>query len=267
MKIGNFELNKIYCMDCLEGLKQIPDESVDLIITDPPYNISQEKNISRKTFKSKIYKANSDIKLNFGEWDRFESEEEYFNFTESWFKECVRVLKPKSWIYIWFDKQRTGYFDLLLAKKYGIVPKTIIVWHKTNPVPQFRKVNYLSCSEFCWVGTKGKAKVKNFGYVKDMHTVIDYPNSSAYGETEHPTEKPVEIIKRFILHNSNEEDIVLDPFMGSGTTAVACLKTNRKFLGFEISEEYCKIANKRIEKWLDQTKLDFFDKKEVENAK
>jgi len=262
-----FELNKIYQKDCIEGMKQLPDNSIDLIITDPPYNISQGYNIQRKNMNLKSIKRNSDIILDFGEWDKFESEKNYFDFTERWFRECIRVLKPKGWIYIWFDKQRTGYFDLFLAKKYGVCSKTIYVWHKTNPVPQFRKVNYLSCTEFCWVGTKGKAKVKNFGYIKDMHTVVNYINSSIYGVTEHPTEKPLFIIEKFIKHNSNKGDIVLDPFMGSGTTAVACLKMDRKFIGFEISPKYHVMCEKRIKPWLEQDKLSKYHERKDGNGK
>jgi len=124
-KLGEFELNKIYCMDCLDGLKKLPDNSIDLIVTDPPYAISQkDKKFSRKSLSSKSWKRNTDIKLDFGVWDNFETEDEFFKFTEEWFKECVRVLKQKGWIYIFFDKQKTGYFDLILARKYGIKTKS-----------------------------------------------------------------------------------------------------------------------------------------------
>lgn len=239
--------NQVVQGDCLELMKKLPDNSVDLIVTDPPYNISQENNLSRKTLNSKLQKRNTDIVLNFGEWDIFDSEQDYFQFTENWFKECVRVLKPKGWILVWFDKFRTGYFDLLLAPKYDIKSRTILIWHKTNPTPSFRKVNYLSSSEFCWVGSKGSSKIKFFGSQNDMHNVFDYPNSSVYGVTKHPTEKPIEIIRKLILNNSLPNDLVLDPFLGSGTTAIACKQLGRDFIGMELSEEYCEIARKRLE--------------------
>jgi len=238
---------KIYCMDCLEGLKKLDDESIDCIITDPPYAISQKgKKISRKSLSSKSWKCDMDIKLDFGEWDTFKDEKEYFEFTESWFKECVRVLKQKSWIYIFFDRLKIGYFDLILAPKYGIKSRTVFTWLKTNPCPSFRKVNWLSASEFVWVGSKGECKLKNFLKQSEMFNYMITPNKSIYGKTEHPTEKPEDLIRKFILVNTDKGDIVLDPFMGSGTTAVACKQLNRNFIGFEISKRYVEIANKRL---------------------
>jgi DNA modification methylase len=241
------EINRIYNLNCLEGLRNISDNSVDLIITDPPYMISQKgKSIGRKSLSSKSWKRDMDIKLDFGEWDNFQSEKDFFEFTEKWFKECARVLKPKGWIYIFFDKQKTGYFDLFFGKKYGIKSRTVFVWAKSNPVPSFRKVNWLSASEFVWVGSKGESKLKNFLKQTEMHNYMVTPNKSSYGETSHPTEKPKSVINKFILTNSNEGDLILDPFIGSGTTAVCCKELKRNFIGFEISEEYCKIANKRL---------------------
>jgi len=81
------------------------------------------------------------------------------------------------------------------------------------------------------------------------------PNKSIYGKTEHPTEKPVELIKRFIVTSSNEKEIVLDPFIGSGTTAVAYIQTGRNFIGFEKNKDYFKMANKRLKPYLEQKKL------------
>jgi len=579
-------LGKLFCGDCLEIMKQLPDKSVDLVLTDPPYGISQEgKKISRKSLSSKSWKRNMDIKLDFGKWDNFETENEFFKFTESWFKECVRVLKQKGWIYIFFDKQKTGYFDLFLAPKYEIKRRTIFTWlkclsgnqriiakingelhyttirdlyksfnrkqnielysdrnewirlksiskivskkgginlylhnggvlkvtpnhkfrvnnsfisssclkkgdildkgqlnilskhhhfftkdlgwligiflaegnydgkdrkyprirlsfhkkemnfydklakicsyfnanirkyiydncltviiedliilsiikkfvkgegskgkylkvqsllktskefvrgvfegylegdgvkrtkkyqsyrvgltankklvdslmvlsnimgfdfrikntffkyqkgrkkgyiidinldsdkkphrykkepteikriiksrnkvfyelslekshtyvlpegvisHNSNPCPSFRKVNWLSASEFVWVGSKGSCKLKNFLNQTEMFNYMLTPNKSIYGKTKHPTEKPEALIKKFILVSTNKGDIVLDPFLGSGTTAVACEKLNRRWIGIEMNPEYIEIAKKRIEEETKQGKL------------
>jgi len=249
-------INKIICGDCIEEMKKLPDNCIDAIITDPPYAISQEgKKISRKSLSSKSWKRNMDIKLDFGKWDNFETENDFFKFTESWFKECIRVLKQKGWIYIFFDKQKTGYFDLILAPKYGIKSRTIFTWLKTNPCPSFRKVNWLSASEFIWVGSKGSCKLKNFLNQTEMFNYMLTPNKSIYGKTEHPTEKPEDLIKKFILVSTDKGDIILDPFIGSGTTAVACIQTGRKFIGIEINPKYVQIANERIKPYLEQTKL------------
>ena len=233
--------------NCLEHLKEIPDDSIDCVITDPPYMISQKgKSIGRKSLSSKSWKRDMDIKLDFGEWDQFDNEEQFFKFTENWFKECMRVLKPKGWIYIFFDKQKMGYFDLILSKKYGAKSRTVFVWLKSNPTPSFRKVNWLSASEFIWVGSKGESKLKNFLKQTEMFNYMITPNKSSYGETTHPTEKPKELIRKFVLTSSNINDIVLDCFMGSGTTAIVCKELNRSFIGFEKNYEYIKMAEKRL---------------------
>lgn len=233
--------NKIYCEDCIEGLRRIPDESIDLIVTDPPYMISQPNK------KIKIA-GEMDINQDFGEWDHFESENKFFEFTESWFKECCRVLKPKGWIYIFFDRQKIGFFDLILARKYEIKCKTIFAWLKSNPCPSVRKANWLSASEFIWIGCKHKSRIKNYLRHKEMYNYMITPNKAAYGETIHPTEKPKKVIERFVKASSRAGDIVLDPFMGSGTTAVVCKSLNRKYIGFESEPRYHKIALDRITK-------------------
>lgn len=249
------EINRIYCMDCLEFLKEIPEKSVDLVLVDPPYNISQEgQQITRSNMKFGAYRRDTSIKLDFGDWDKME-DKEFFDFTEAWFSECCRVLKDGCWVYVFFDKQKTGFFDLLLAKKYGIRAKSILVWEKTNPAPQFRKANFISATEFIWAGVKGNGKIKNFGRQIEMGNVFHYPNSSSYAETSHPTEKPLELIKYLIKVNSYESDVVLDCFMGSGTTALACKQLNRNFIGCDKSEEYCKMAEKRLAVWNGQKRL------------
>jgi len=253
------EVNKIYCGDCLELMKKIDDGSIDLIITDPPYMISQKgKFLGRKSLSSKSWKRNMDIKLDFGEWDHYENEKEFFGFTESWFKECVRVLKEKGWIYIFFDKQKTGYFDLFLAPKYGLKGRTIFAWLKSNPCPSFRKVNWLSASEFVWVGSKGECKLKNFLQQKEMFNYLITPNKSSYGKTEHPTEKPERVIEKFVLVNTNKGDIILDCFAGTGVVGEVALKFGRKFILIEKDKEWVKVINQRLKPHLSQLKLGDF---------
>ena len=237
--------------DCIELLKNLPDNSVDIVIADPPYNISQkDKVLNRKTLSSKAMRRNSGVTLDFGEWDR-KDEDEYYLFTETWLKECVRILKPKGWLYSFFSTQRTGYFTdprIGLFREYGIKYRTTITWHKTNPVPSVMKVNYLSSTEHIVVGSKGEAKIPNFLNQIYMHNFFETPNASIYGETKHPTEKPISLIKWLIKTGSKEGDAVLDPFMGSGTTGIACKMLNRTFIGFELSREYFDIAEKRLKR-------------------
>ncbi len=239
--------NKILQGDALVELMKMPDESIDCIIADPPYKISQEGKVIYRGIKKYKWERNTNIGFDFGKWDRqWESDENFFEWVELWFKECVRVMKKKAWIYIFFDKQKTGIFDLYLAPKYKIKARIIYIWVKTNPVPSFRKVNWNSGTEHIWVGSKGDSKLKNFFDQKLMSNYFLSPNASAYSKTEHPTEKPETLIARLVRVNTNEGDTVLDLFSGSGTTAVVCKRLKRNFCSVEISEEYIKIAKKRL---------------------
>ena len=242
--------NKILQGDAIQILKKIPNESIDLVITDPPYKISQkEKKIVRNLAHYK-WKRKSDIELDFGGWDRqWKTDKEYFLWVEAWFKEIVRILKKGSWLYIFFDKQKIGIFDLWLAPKYNLKSRTIFTWVKTNPVPSFRKVNWNSGTEFIWVGSKGNGKIKNFLRQKEMSNYFLYPNASAWKKTNHPTEKPEKLIEKIILTNSNQKEIILDPFMGSGVTGVVAKKLGRDFIGIELNSEYVKMSKK----WINST--------------
>jgi len=255
------QTNIIIKGDCIEEMKKMPENSVDAIVTDPPFNISQDKKeLSRKTMNSPMFAKRTSIRLDFGDWDK-KGEEDFKLFTESWFKECARVLKKKGWFFCFFSKERVGYFtdpiDGLFIKN-GFKTRTIIPWHKTNPVPSFKKVNFLSSCEFCVVGSKEESRLPNFLMQKEMHNFFETPNKSSYGKTKHPTEKPEKLISWIIKIGSNEGDIVLDPFLGSGTTAIACLNLNRKFIGIEKEDEYIKIANARIKPYLNQRGLNEF---------
>jgi len=244
-KLGEFELNKIYCMDAIEFLRKIPDNFVDLILTDPPYNISKlNDKRDRSKLNSPIMRRKKEINYDFGEWDNMERKE-FLDFTKKWLKECCRVLKKDGTLISFFNKEDISYLGWI-SKKYGVRTRNIFTWHKTNPVPSFRKVNYLSACEFAWIGSKGKFKTFNFKQQKEMHNFFETSNKSGYGVTEHPTEKPIKLISHLIEIHSNQNDIVLDCFMGSGTTAIACKQLNRNFIGCEINEEYVKIAKKRI---------------------
>lgn len=240
------ELNKIYNHDCLDGMKLLDDNSVDCIITDPPYNISKENdNRDRSKLNSPIMRRESPLVYDFGEWDN-RTREDFLDFTKKWFKECCRVIKDGGTFISFFNKEDISLLNWE-GKLHDVRTRTIFTWCKSNPVPSFRKVNYLSATEFIWIGSKGtKPWLFNFTMQKEMANFVVTSNKSSYGETEHPTEKPVRLIRKFLKTHTNENDIVLDPFMGSGTTAVACKQLNRKYIGFEISKEYCDIANRRL---------------------
>ena len=245
--------------DCLELMKELPDDSVDAVITDPPYNISKENdNRDRSKANSPVMRRKSPLRFDFGQWDN-RTREEFLKFTTNWLKESCRVLKDGGTIISFFNKEDISYLGWE-GKKLGIRTRVIFTWCKSNPVPSFRKVNYLSATEYIWIGSKGtKAWTFNFKMQKEMRNYMITPNGSVYKQTEHPTEKPEELIKHFIEIHTNEGDTILDPFMGSGTTGVACVQLNRNFIGYEISPDYFKIAEKRIKEAETQRKLNEFE--------
>jgi site-specific DNA-methyltransferase (adenine-specific) len=232
--------------DSLEIMKDMADNSVDLILTDPPYNISKlNDQRDRSKLASPIMRRKKSLNYDFGGWDNMERAE-FLKFTDEWLTECCRVLKDGGTIISFFNKEDISYLGWQ-AKPLGIRTRTIISWHKTNPVPSFRKVNYLSACEFIWIGSKGeKSWTFNFGQQKDTHNFFETPNSSSYGETSHPTEKPLSLISWLIQTHTNEGDMILDPFLGSGTTAKACKQLNRQYIGIEINPDYVKIAQDRL---------------------
>lgn len=238
----------IYCGDCLEVMKEIPDESIDLVLTDPPYNLSnkvlREFEVDRSKFRSKIMRRNKPLNFHFGEWDERERED-FLDFTEQWLKLLCKKLKEGGTIISFFNKEDISFLGWI-AFNLGIRTRTIFTWCKTNPVPSFRKVNYLSSTEFIWMGSKGAWTTFNFGSQRDMKNYLITPNASSYGETEHTTEKPLSLITRFIKIHSKENDLILDSFLGSGTTLVACKELNRRGIGIEINPKYCDMAVRRL---------------------
>lgn len=245
-------------MDCLDGMQELIKQGVkvDCIITDPPYNISVEgKEIKRDKAGFHISRKKA-ISYDFGEWDRMEAEE-YEKFIEKFVNLACQLLKPGGAVLCWFTKEKISWLAELFNKN-EIKTKNILTWHKTNPAPQFRLVNYLSASEFCFYGIKEGGKFTfNFEKTQEMHNVIDYPNASIYGETEHPTEKPLFLINKLVNTHTNKGDLILDCFMGSFTTAVSCHKLQRRFIGFEKDAKFFEMGQQRLKKV--QSQLSLFD--------
>ena len=239
------DVNKIYNTNCLEGMKVIPDDSIDMVFTDPPYNISTtNEHRDKNKPNSPIMRQNKALNYDFGDWDNMERKE-FLDFTKDWLIEACRVLKQDGAILSFFNKEDISYLGWE-AKSLGVRTRTIFTWHKTNPVPSFRKVNYLSSCEYIWIGSKGDFKTFNFKQQKNMHNFFETPNKSSYGVTDHPTEKPLALIKHLVEIHTQEGDTVLDPFMGSGTTAIACIDTGRKYIGFELDENHYNTSLQRI---------------------
>ena len=227
------EVNKIYNEDCLVGLKKIPDNSIDLVLIDPPYDICTAGG------KKGNDKLSHDIM-------KLEKELIDNNLVSSFdikvLDEIVRVMKGIN-IYIWCNARQIPmyikYFNLQLQCKLEVV-----IWGKTNPIPLFSN-KYMNDKEYCLYFRKdGYCKPKSYEDAKSIY--ISKANVEDKKKYQHPTIKPLELIRRLIRNSSKENEIVLDCFLGSGTTAGACILENRKYIGFEINKKYFDIANKRI---------------------
>ncbi len=225
-------LNKIICGDCLEVMKELPDKSVDLVLTDPPYKMNHSTggctNIGFENKWQGMIKAGNTVM-------DFDTD---INFSE-WVGEMYRVLKNDTHAYI-FINDKNLYELLGECQKVGFQLSNILVWHKNNCTPNRY---YMKNGEFILFLRKGKAvPINNMG----TKAVLDINNINGKDKL-HPTEKPIELLEILIKNSSLSNDIILDPFLGSGTTAVASLNTGRFFVGIEKEPKYCEIARKRLE--------------------
>jgi DNA modification methylase len=217
--LGKYELNKIYNEDSYKAIKNIPDNSIDLIVIDPPYEIVTDGGMFN-------YKGLDNIKS---------------GIDTSILIELNRIMKKPN-IYIWCNKKQIiQYLDFFVTKhNYSF---DILAWLKPNS-PPLTGGNYLPDKEFCLYFRKG---IKlNTTYESGKTYWIQNLNRDDKKYFKHPTIKPLNIIKTLIENSSKEGDIVADFFMGSGTTAVACKELNRNYIGFEIDKEFHKIAVDRV---------------------
>jgi len=213
------ELNKIYHIDCMDGMREMESNSVDFTLTDIPYNAVNRKSNGLRN----LDKGDADI-LNFD--------------LTSFLDEIFRVTKNS--ICIFCGKEEFSSIYAYFASKKGTVRP--IIWEKTNPSPMNGQYVYESGVEMAVWFKKSGASVFN-AFCKN--TVFRYPNGK---RNIHPTQKNPQLFQELILDNSNEGGIIFDPCIGSGTTAIAAMETNRNFIGFEINEKYFEKAMERIYK-------------------
>ena len=231
---------KIFNNDCLNIMDEMIKRSIkiDAIITDPPYKISKKSGyVNNSPDKTDYIKKYGKHSIDFGEWDKKEFE------LESFIEKSYKILIDSGTILSFYDIWKIKDFRDM-AKKYKFKQPRVGVWRKTNPVPINSKLNYLSNASEYFVSFVKKSK-PTFNSKYD-NANYDYPICSGKERTSHPTQKPLKLIVELILKHTNEGDTVFDPYMGSGTTAVACKQTGRKFVGVELSKEYCEIAKQRI---------------------
>lgn len=221
--------------NCFDFLERIPSSSIDLVLIDPPYEVSRETNF--KSGEKKLTDVDRfRISMDFGKWD--------FNFQglNLVILEAYRILKNGGTLICFYDIWKIttlkNYFDQAKFKQIRFIE-----WVKTNPVPINSKTNYLTnAREIALLGIKKGRPVFHSEYDNGIYK---YPICHDKGRF-HPTQKPLSLIEELIIKHSNEYDVVLDCFSGSGTTAVACFNQNRNFIGCEISHEYYKKSIQRL---------------------
>ena len=220
--------------DSRDVIKRIPDNTIDFILTDPPYNIGQHStgNIPLPGRSA----MNNDV----ADWDWVQ-----FN-PEDWVDDFIRILKPSGNLFIFTSYNQIGRWYNCLDQRFDTT--NFMIWHKTNPAPKIFKAGFLNSCEMiftCW----NKKHTWNFISQKEMHNFIESPicmRPERLSEPKHPAQKPVAILKKMIQIASNEGDIIFDPFMGVGSIGVAAIEMGRRFIGVEIDETYYKAAKERI---------------------
>lgn len=246
---------QLYLGDCLETLPKIPENSIDMIFADPPYFLSNG-GISCH--------AGRMVSVNKGEWDKSPGISEMHDFNLLWLEACQRVLKKDGTIWVsgtnhvihsvGFAMQQLGYKIL-----------NDIVWYKRNAPPNLSCRYFTHSTEFVlWAAKSTKSKhtfnyqlMKEMNKGKQMRNVweIGAPPKAEKAHGKHPTQKPLGLLTRIILASSKEDDIVLDPFNGSGSTGIAALRTGRKYIGIEIDEGYLRLTKTRFSDELRSPKL------------
>lgn len=241
--VAGIELNKIYNEDCLETMRRMQRGSCDLVITSPPYNFDAGSHIG--------HKYNGKVKDNL-------SIDEYYNWQKQCIEEMIRVGK-----YVFYNIQLISGNKQALYRLIGSfegVLKEIIIWDKTSAEPAMNEKVLNSQYEFILIfsedpGRKFNTAYFNRGGLSNLWYVRKVHNWKDEIFVEHSAIFPLEIPGRIIKYFSKEGDTVYDPFMGMGSTAIACIKSNRNYIGSEIVKEYCELAEKRIKPHRDQINL------------
>lgn len=227
--------------DCLALLDTIPDNTVDLIVTDPPYNlgnfmISRDTNL--KKMRDNFFAEAGWDNLSYGEW---------VHSMDIFFEQMARISKRGASIIVFMAAIKVETV-ISLAEKHGFYYKTTGIWHKSNPMPRNMNLQFINSNEswlyFVYRDRTGTFNNNGCALHDFIETSVTPLNERKYGK--HPTQKPEKLFTYFVKTLSNEGDVVIDPFMGSGTCAVVAKKLNRQFIGIELDERYFKIAEQRV---------------------
>lgn len=246
--------------DCFEVLKKIKVK-VDSIIVDPPYNTSNKN--------TKILKGRKAISSDFGNWDYF-SNDEFLIFTKKWIELSKDILKDNGNILI-FSKLEYVSDIKRIYESLGFKHHGTIIWHKTNPVPQIRKTGFLSSCEAILWATKGFDNEKisytfNFSTQKEMHNFIETPICMGKERSKHPTQKPKKLISHLVKIFSNENDLILDCFAGSGTLLECANELKRSSINIEKDKDFFNILKNRANN-LDNIEIKEMSLKDISKLK
>jgi DNA modification methylase len=227
--------------DALSFLKTFETGSVDMVLTDPPYIISKKSGFKSVGEKGLDRLA---ISTDYGSWDNTDVSEHIIMLQEV-LDECYRVLKDGGVIVVFYDLWKIEtLFNLLESAGKGFKSIRFIEWLKTNPVPINSKVTYLSnAREIALAAVKKGKSTFNAEY---HNGIFELPIHRDGGKRIHPTQKPVALMKELITLHTKEDEIVIDPFSGSGTTVLASYLLGRVGKGCELDANYCKKANTRL---------------------
>jgi len=250
------EINKIIHGNCIEELKKIPNNSIDLIFADPPYYLQLPKG-------KRLKRANgTEVIPVDDEWDKFESYEDYDNFTKSWLSECQRIIKPTGSIWVigmYHNIFRVG----TIMQDLGIWFLNDVIWIKTDALPNLNGRRFTNNHEtLIWAVKDKTCKNYTFNYelmkkinggkqMKDTDWIFGLCRGNERLKDEngikaHPTQKPLKLIQQVLLTATSKGDLVLDPFFGTGTTGIVAKALDRNWIGIEKEQKYVDIANKRI---------------------
>ena len=242
-------MNKIYNKDCIIGMKQIPDEKIDLVVTDPPFAINfKAKKANYNRTASRVLSGYNEI-----------TKENYYEFTLNWMSQCFRILKESGGMYVFSGWNNLA--DILNAiEEIGFITVNHIIWKYQFGVVTNRK--FVTSHYHCLYICKNDKKRKFFPYerfskeaknnqgrslhYKDKEDVWEIKREYWTGDEKTPTKLPAEIIKKILQYSSEEGDLVFDPFLGSGQTAVVSKLLKRNYMGFEIVKEYFDFISKRL---------------------
>ena len=249
----SFESHRILLGDCVAAMARLPAESVDLVFADPPYNLQLQGDLKRPD--------NSRVDAVDDDWDKFASFSAYDDFTRAWLIACRRLMKPAATLWVigsYHNIFRVG----ARLQDLGFWILNDVVWRKSNPMPNFRGRRFTNAHEtLIWAARDAGAKGYTFNYEAlkagndDVQVRSDWTLALCTGEERlkgangkklHPTQKPEALLARVILAASRPDDLVLDPFCGTGTTGAVAKRLGRRFLGIEREAGYAKAAEKRL---------------------